>query len=149
MTPYATYAQFTAVYSLAGVPQAQVESYWLVMGTAWVNEQLGRYYTVPFSTNNLTARDLCIQHAAFRVRQRTLKAEDSEELGAELRRRVKGLAAGDPMMLDDDTLLYPSGGGTAAVWSNTMEHKPTFDLREPEAQRVDPDRLDELEDDDA
>lgn len=142
--PYASFAQFTQVYSLAGLSQAQLENHYLPAAARYVDGRLSPAFTVPFSSNNLTARDLNI-HAAYYlfVRGRTTKQTDSDEVKALLDDWITSLvSSGGAMALSDDTTLVPSAGTTVA-WSNVMNYSPTFNMLDATEQRVDPDRQDD------
>lgn len=142
MEPYATYAEFTQVYSWRGVSESEISSYWLQYGALRVNEALGHFYTTPFSSNNVTAKDLNIHFAALGILIRTRKQEDSAELKKELEQRISDITSGGKyMILDDGTTIVPNEN-INSPWGQTADYKPVFDLRDAEEQRIDPDRLD-------
>ena len=142
---YATYSEFTAVYSIKGVSKSEVESTWIPHGSLRVNEYLGKTFTTPFSSNNQTARDLSIRFGYLGVLLRTRNQEDSEELRTDLLERVAEINSGNsPMILDDGTSIYPENASKFDAWSTTQDYKNTFDMREIHEQRVDPDLIDEL-----
>lgn len=144
---YANYTDFTLVYSLKGVSEADITSAWLPYGTLRVNEELGGAFTTPFSSNNLTAKDLSIHFAALGVLLRTRNQTDSEELKNDLMRRVMNINSGNmPMMTNSGVAIYPDRTTKAQVWSSTQDFKPVFDMRNPLDQRVDPDLIDALND---
>src|SRR3990167_6242213 len=139
--PYANYTQFTQVYSVSGLTQAQLENHYLPAAARYVDGRLSPAFTAPFSSNNLTARDLNI-HAAYYlfVRGRTSKQTDSDEIKALLDDWITALvSSGGSMALSDDTVLNPSAG-TVIAWSNVMNYAPVFNMLDPDEQRVDPDR---------
>jgi hypothetical protein len=147
---YATYSEFTAVYSHKGISPAEINSYWLVHGALRVNESLGHIYTTPFSTNNYTAKDLSIQYAELGILVRTRKKDDSKELDKQIAIRVTDITSGSKYMMTDEGLaLHPDGTTSQDAWSETMDYKPTFDMRDAMDQRVDPDRIDDEWDADA
>lgn len=149
MSNYATYVDFTAVYSVKGVSEAQINSAWLPYGTLRVNESLGGCFTTPFSSNNQTARDLSIHYAYLGILLRTRNQEDSEELKNDLILRVTDICCRNmPMILDDGTSIMPDKGSIFEAFSTTVDYKPTFDMRESENQRVDPDFIRDLWDED-
>lgn len=144
MNSYAELSDFTTVYSLKGVSSSEIVNGWLPYGTRRVNESLGGFYTLPFSTNNATARGLTVDYAYLGILVRTRKQEDSIELRNELRYRIASLtSSGAPMLTDSAETIYPSSNvnNVFKVYSSTKDHKPIFDLRDPEYQRADPDQL--------
>lgn len=148
-TTYASFADFTSVYSLKGVDKAEVESSWLPYGALRVNESLGARFTTPFSSNNQTARDLSIRYAYLGILNRTRNQSDSDEMVRALDARITALNSGSaPMILDDGTSLFANQGG-AESWSSTQGYKPVFDMRDAEYQRVDPDLIRDLDSEDS
>lgn len=148
MTTYATYAEFTQVYSLRGVSQAEVESAHLPRAAAELNTRLGAYFTVPFSGNE-TAKWLNIDLAAAVILRRNLKQDENLKLEERIDKIITDIVSGNaPMILNDGTALFASAGGNQGFWSNTQEYKSVFDLRDPERQRVSLDLLDQLSDED-
>lgn len=149
MTPYATCDEFTMVYSLKNVGPTEIRSVWLPYGTLRVNELLGGVFTIPFSSNNNTARDLSIHFAYLGYLLRTKNQTDSKELSENLMDRISTILEGNnPMILDDGSTLYADKGTRNDAWSNTKEYKTIFDMRGAIDQRVDPDQIDDLWDED-
>ena len=143
---YATYSEFTQVYSLKGVSQTEINSYWLPHGALRVNENLGGFFTTPFSSNNHTARDLSIHFAylGINARARTSQPQDIP-IRNELEQRITDITCGNaPMILDDGSLIQ-SPTTKFNAWSSTQQYEPMFNVLEPEQQRVDCDYvIDEL-----
>ena len=151
MEPYATVTNFTAVYSLKGISESEINSAWLPYGTQRVNEVLGGWYALPFSSNNITARQLTVDYAYLGVLVRTRKETDSKELKEELKERIASItSSGAPMFTDSAEAIYPdpSVNNVFSVYSSTKDYKPVFDLRDTEFQRVDPDQIREQFDQD-
>ena len=129
--------------------EAQISSHWLPEGALRVNEALGGHFTVPFSNNNHTARSLSIEFARLALMVRTLKKDDAEEIGKAVMARVETLTTGGrPMWTDSGEAVWPNQARNDA-FSTNQEHKPVFDMRDPEQQRVDPDLLRDERDRDA
>lgn len=138
---YATVPQFTALYSVTGVSSQQLFDSWIPEGSLRVNEALGAFYSVPFSSDNHTARSLAIHYTYLGILERTRNQEDSGEIRKSIEARVTQLTTGgQPMWTDSGDALYPTQARNKA-WSNTMNYKPVFDLRDSQEQRRDPDRL--------
>ena len=142
--PYASYANFTAVYSVAGLSQAALEGHYLPSGSRWLDSRLSRAFTVPFSSNNLTARDMNIYSAMLLFLEgRTSKQDDAAELRRMLDGWVESLVEGNGVMsLSDDTTLI-SDGAQHDVWSTVQNYAPTFNMLDAEEQEVNTDRLDD------
>ena len=140
--PYANYTQYTAVYSTPGLTQTQLESHYLPAGARYIDARLSRAFTVPFSSNNLTARDLNIYAAQLLFLQgRTSKQDDAAELRGFLDKLIDALVIKNgSMSLSDDTVLAATGA-QFDVYSTTQDYTPVFNLLDPIEQQVDSDRL--------
>ncbi len=147
MTQYASFADFTAVYSIRGVTEDSINSA-LIFGTTMVNERLGSQFTTPFSSNNRTATELTVDFAFYRLQVRTQAPGDSAETKLMLDDRIKALVEDGAPMMTDSAAPIDTVNAANTVFSNTQNFKPTFDVRDPWHQRVDPDRLDALDDQD-
>jgi len=145
MASYATVVEFEGQYPNTRVTSSDLFDTWLVRGTTRVNESLGKCFTTPFSSNNQTAKELSIEFAYLGILKRT-RAADSDEMLELVNTRVTNICSGNaPMVTTDGEAIFATGVNNS-VWSNTKQHNPTFDMRRPVRQRVDPDLLDELED---
>jgi tRNA A37 N6-isopentenylltransferase MiaA len=137
------------VYSERNIPQTQIESFWLPYGALRVNEALGGSFTIPFSSNNVTARDLSIHYGHLGILLRTRNETDSEELQKSLEGRIEDIIENNkPMVLEDGTRLFSEALGENDSWSNNENYNPTFDMRDAEDQRVDPELIDDTWDND-
>jgi hypothetical protein len=145
MTPYATYAQFTQVYSIKGVSQEEIENYWLQHGSLRVNESLGGYFTTPFSTSNHTARDLSIHFAFLGIQSRARTGQTADiKIKQELEERVTDIREGNtPMIFDNGSAIFASTAKVDA-WSSTQDYIPVFNMLDPVEQEVDPDLIEDL-----
>ena len=145
---YATYSEYAAIYNLtARITVSEVEDHWLPHGALMVNEFLGKCFTIPFSDNNETAKDLNIHFAFLGILERTRNQNDSQELSESLMMRVENICKGNaPMITTSGEALFPDADISNRLdgWSNTQEYKNTFDMRQAIHQRVDPDYIDDL-----
>lgn len=145
MTTYATFSEFTQVYSINGVSQDEINNVWLPYGARRINEELGAAFTIPFSSNNETAKQLSIEFGYLGILLRTRDQNDSQEMREDLMDRIADIAChGKPMILTDGTGINPSKLTQAQFWSNTQDYKSVFDMRNASEQRVDPDQLNDL-----
>lgn len=113
-----------------------VDSTYLLPAEAEVDARLGARFSVPFSSNNMTVKDLVIDMTMLRMG--TYKERD-EELRAAVDARIKALL--------DGTMVMVTASGTVAsyaasgVISTTMSYHPVFGVgsvtdMEPDEQRV-------------
>ena len=148
VTAYATVAEFNTRFPNTQIPDADLSGYWLPHGALRVNEALGSCFSIPFGSNNETAKDISLSYAWLGLMVRTRPTADSQEIKREVEKRVADICSGSaPMVLTDGTAIYADSTGDQ-IYSNTMRYKPTFDVRPALRQHVDPDRLSDLDDKD-
>lgn len=136
-----TAAEFHVRFPNTGVPDTDLETVFLLQAEEWLNSCLAENYTVPFSSNNTTAKRIGYSKAFHLLRLRSLNPDDSDEMGDNLQSEVDALNEGKRvMMLSDGTYLQAAPTDTdpgQTIWSNTMTYKPTFDEDDTENQKVD------------
>lgn len=147
---YATFSDFSAYYNARGIEESEITNQWLPHGALVINERLGGSFTTPFSSNNETAKDLSIHFAYVGILNKTRNQTDSQELRSYLDERVASLvSSGNPMMTTSGEAIYASSNSPRFnAWSNTENFNNTFDMRCAEDQRIDPDLIDQLFDED-
>ena len=150
MADYGNAAEFFGRYP-AGATQvttAQVHSNYLFYASRWIESALGGGFTLPFTATNQTALELVYTKALHFHRLRTLKADDSQELGGELDRWVSDIRCGaSPMVLSSGETLFWSDASAQpgeTAFSTAMNYNPVFTLDESERQEVDPNLLSDL-----
>ncbi len=142
ITYYASFADFTAQYSLRGSTDEEVNSDYLYYGWNMVNINLGACFTLPFSSNNATAKLLNVMYGYYKYALKTQNQDDSGEIKDNLDEIIENLCTNNaPMVLTDGTALFAQGNQLNQVWSNTEDYKTVFDMREPVDQRIDPDKI--------
>jgi len=141
---YASYEQFTQVYSIKGVSEADISSYWLFHGALRTNESLGGFFETPFGSDNHTARDLSIHFAYLGIESRLRTSQPTEiKIKGELNQRLTDIRCGNtPMILDDGASIYADTAKVDA-WSSTENYNPTFNMLPAIDQRIDPDLLED------
>jgi hypothetical protein len=123
---YATYSDFSARYATR-LGADEVTSHYLPYAAARLEGLLGPYFAVPFSSDNLTARDLTIDLAYLLLLQRSREPGDARPLAAAVGARLEALAAGrEAMIAGSGTALFAAGAG-GGVWSSTAGAAPRFD----------------------
>ncbi len=110
--------------------EAQVEA-------AFANE-----YTVPFSDNNLTVKDLTLAYVYVRVAN--LKVIESDKLWNMLHKRIEKIRNGQEFMVTTSGEVIGKVGET--VWSNTEDYAPVFGMGGTLDFVVDSDRMLDEED---
>jgi len=133
-----TFAAIVARYPIVSTvgSAADVTSAWVVYAENDINARLGNAFTVPFSSNNLTALDLMIDNFWLRY-QRSNNSDLSKTLKEDMDERIKRLTSGtDQMLLVDGTVLNASAG-IGDPWSNTQNYEPVFGMGDETTFHVD------------
>lgn len=127
MGRYATWSDCLIRYGdLSRVTSGDVnaaESSYIVHAENRVEARLASKYTVPFSSNNLTAKDLTIDMAYLMV-MAVKDPEKTATLKELLDERFDNLLSGKEVMLTDAGVLSGFVGDT--IWSTTQGYHPTF-----------------------
>lgn len=140
-TKYINWADVVARYpGLSQVGGAEeVGSSYIGYAENQVEGMLASAYTVPFSDNNLTVKDLCID--LVYIRAGTIKAEARKELRDEFMERIERLLTGkENMVTVDGTVMYSDGG---TPWSSTENYHPVFGMGDHKDFVVDSDQVDD------
>lgn len=117
----------------------EVGSAYLDYVEAQVEGLLAPAYTLPFSSNNLTVKDLCIDLAYIKIG--TIKNEQREMLYKEFLERISRLVSGVEGMIDVDGTLIGRQG--AAAWSTTKDYHPVFGMGSELDFTVDSEQVDD------
>ena len=144
---YASFGNFTSVYSVPGASQTVVEAF-LARASTRLDEALGGYFTTPFSSNNQTAIDITVDLARWTLQLRTGKKDDSQELGEAIADRLKELREGNSLMVTNSSAILESTNAENSALGTQQGYKSVFDMREPLEQRVNPSLLDALDNED-
>lgn len=127
MTAIINYADVIARYpEQASLKDAtQVNSNYIPYAVAEIESRLAPRFTVPFSSNNLTAKDLMID-ATYLAVYRFKEPKKAESVQKRLDSVIENLLAGKAdMMLSDGNKLQSIGG---TVFSTTKNYHPVFGM---------------------
>ena len=145
---YGTASGFYARYPALAtkITSAELDTSYLPQASEWIERKLAGNFTVPFSSNNKTARELTYLKSLHYYRLGTPNPVDSDELVNELKDAIDGLLGGEEGMAVDSG----TGGPVFADPTETLpQDEPfstagfpnTFTMDEPEFQEVDPDLI--------
>ena len=139
MGRYATFEEVSARYNTVQQKgTSSVESSHIVFAENQVDSLLGQSFTLPFSNNNLTVKDLTIEFTYLRLAN--FKISEREKQRKALMDRIDRLISGkEAMVLSDGSTVLQSTGGT--VYSTTSGYAPVFGFSDIEDAEVDPDAL--------
>jgi hypothetical protein len=101
---------------------AEVESAYIYYAENELNSLLGDRFSIPFSSNNITAKDLSIELTY--IRMGICKLEDAKQKREMLMAKIDRLRNGTESMLNDDGTTLTTVGDT--VWCSDSEYHHTF-----------------------
>lgn len=108
-----------------------------------VEGMLSTKYSVPFSDNNVTVKDLCVDLVYIKAANLAVKQRD--QLRKEFMERISRLIEGSESLITSSGDVIGHVGGT--VWSNTKDYHPTFGMSPEEYLSVDSNLISDEEDD--
>lgn len=114
-----------------------INSHFIFYAENELDSKLASKFTVPFSSNNVTVKDLSIDMTY--IRAGNLKAEEREELMEHVKYRINGLLDGSLSMLTTSGDAIAGVGET--VWSNTQGYHPVFGIGDTKDFRVDSEQV--------
>jgi len=132
--------RYPAIMSVGGA--REVGSAHIVYAEAELNSMLTGYFTTPFSSNNVTARDCAIELTYLRLG--TLKIKEEEATRKRFMVKIEMLKSGESGMVLDDGTVLRQGGDMAYSSDDKYEH--TFSVGPIEDDLVDPDKLRDIAD---
>lgn len=104
---------------------AAVESWFIAFAEARLDSRLAETFTVPFSSNNVTAQDLAIDLTY----QTIIQYDDTKKadlIEGSVNKRIDDLILGKaPMVLADGTTITSEGNDS---WSNTEDYHSSFGM---------------------
>lgn len=137
MARYIKWDDVVARYPDAGAKDAnELKDHYINYAEAEINGRLSNAFTVPFSDNNLTVKELAIDLSyAKSLRGRNEKFSKPVRDGVD--ERIKRLLDGSEVMIttSGDAVV----ASVAQAWSNTESYQPAFDKESVLDQEIDPD----------
>lgn len=123
----------------------EMDDAYIQYAEAYIEGELTGYFAIPFSDNNLTAKDLCID-ATFAKALRFKDDDKADKIMEDIKGRLEMLKSGQlAMAVSTGDPVLSNGAGQA--WSNTKDYHPAFGVVDHEYQQFDEDQInDELDD---
>lgn len=101
----------------------EVGSTYITYAEADIESKLSPKFSIPFASDNITAKDLCID-AVYMKAIMFSDPKKSKIVGDSIDKRVKALLDGSAqMILEDGEVL---GQDVVSAWSETENYAPTF-----------------------
>lgn len=125
-------------------------AYFIGKAEAYINARIGRLYSLPISgyycpTLQVIAEDFSVYYVMKRlfVNASVEKEGDWLDRFKEAEDMLTAIESGNLVLLDNSYNVMQQSMPDLLPWSNTKAqgYIPTFDLRDPSKQRVDPQRL--------
>lgn len=152
---YTSWDEIKALFprvEVSSLTESSVGSYFIPNAEAFVNQQLGRFYSLPFSATPPIVKAIAQNYCMYLIGRRFFSqgTKDSNKWVDEFKKDAYDLIAsivysGSPL-LDNSLQVISMATDREQIWSNTMDYTPTMDSRNPVDQHVDPDRLDDEDD---
>lgn len=145
MATYGTNSDFLVRFpAVANDPNVgpEISSFFLPAASAWVEEQFGAYFTLPFSSNVVSIPEFVYERAFQLITQRAFgKPETAKQLEEDLVRRITAINCGMAALSTTSGPLFASQQNPASpnqVYDANAGFIPVFDLDDPFHQRADP-----------
>lgn len=121
----------------------ELSSTYIVYSEAFVDAQLSNKYTLPFSENNMTVRDLAIDCVYWRAGRFNL--EDATAVKSSFFETIAMLKKGQMDMIDADGNIV-GGKKAIGIFSSTESYHPSFGMRPTIEQHIDQDLIEDERD---
>lgn len=92
-----------------------------------LDSRLSPYYTVPFSSNNITAKDLSIDLAYLKI-FRFKDVEKASAVDSYIAMRINALASGKASMMTSSGDVITPDGLASKFYSTTQDYSPVFGM---------------------
>lgn len=119
-----------------------VNSYHIPYAQAELETLLASKYTVPFSSNNMTAKEMVRQLTYARIAP--VGMDDREKIRDRVISLVDRLLDGSAVMMTDSGALSPDA--SSGIWLSTEDYHPVFTVDKPEHWVIDEDQIEDLRD---
>jgi hypothetical protein len=119
-------ARYGELDKLPNGTSPEVQANLILNAEAVVHGRLASRYSVPFSSSNYTARDLCVDQLYVQT-QTARQPEKAKAVADSLNARITALLSGAAQMIaSDGTVASTMVGDT--VWSSTADYHPVFGM---------------------
>ena len=120
---------------------SEVSTSWISPIEFQIDGLLSPEYSAPFSSNNETVKDLCIELAYIRMGNINIK--DRKELKDNFMERIKRIKSGSEAMMTSSGDSIVAVGDT--IWSSTEDYHSVFDLGEVTNWNVDSSQIEDID----
>jgi len=130
-----------------GKSQTEVNSDLIYYSEIELNSRLGSKFTVPFSGPPPTIKDLTIDLCYCKA-LRTKDPDKAVKVCQMVSERIDDILNGTASICTGSGTIIEVSGADQEVWSSNLDYYPTHSMLDPESKytQIDPDLLDDLED---
>lgn len=118
---------------------SDLQKTYIVYAEGLVDGQLYNHFVTPFSSNNLTVKDLCVDLAYWRAGRH--KLDNAVEVGSSAQETIMALRDRQMVMVTTSGEVIEGISRASAGFSSTNSYTPIFGVDEPEDWQVDPDQV--------
>lgn len=118
----------------------ELSSAYIVYAEAFVDGMLADNFTIPFSNNNMTVKDLSIDYCYWRAGR--FKLDDAVAVGSAFFETIKMIKKGHLNMVDESGNLL-GGEKNKGIFSSTQSYHSAFGMRPTEEQHIDEDNIED------
>ena len=133
--------RYPALNTLGG--SDEVDPAYIAYAEAEVDARLAKSFTIPFSNDNMTVRDLVIDDVYYRAGR--FKFEDAIAVHSAYLESIGALIAGELGMVTTSGNLV-SSAKAVGIYSSTQSYHSAFGMRPVEEQHIDPDNIEDERD---
>jgi len=119
----------------------EFSSAYIVYSEAFVDGILGNNFTVPFSNNNMTVKDLSIDMTYYRAGR--FKFSNAIDVKSSFFETVKMLNMGQIIMVDPDGIDLAHPKKQLGIFSSTQSYHSAFGMQAAEEWHIDQDNIDD------
>lgn len=120
------YARYQELAKLPDGTSPEVQDNLILMAEAGIHSRLAGNFSTPFSSNNYTARDLCVD-MLYVQNMLTRQPEKAKALAENLDKRIDDLLSGKTSMVTDAGVATATMVGDT-IWSSSQEYSPVFGM---------------------
>ena len=121
-----------------------VNSYHIPYAVAEMHSRLANYYTVPFSSNNWTAKHIAIELTYARIAP--VKDDQRDKIRQDALDLIQALIDGSASMITDSGDTISLSSSNSPIYSSEEDYHPIFTVDDPEYWVADEDKIDDLRD---
>jgi len=122
----------------------EISSAYIVYAEAMTEGLLARKYTVPFSNNNMTVKNLAIDYTYWMAAR--FKLDDAVAVYSSYHGTIRMLQKDQMDMIIDDGTLLSGTRKNSGIYSSTQSYHSAFGVDDPINWRIDSSQMSDMQD---